>query len=325
MRCRRMPAVRSRRGGALAMLRFLAGGVLRVVGLAAMATFMLLQFAMPLLVGGGALRMGGLRGGIASRVAAPRVPLGRCSFSASTAVVLADGTTKPIADVRIGDRVLAEDPVTGDRGVRSVTHVWSHEDVLVDLETSDGSVVSTTQDHPFWNVTDRQWQPAIALDPGDRLLTGTGMTLTVDGLDLTTADSGVAYNLTVADLHTYYVGVGAHTALVHNTCFSRLGIKASRHFWQRLAGDKIQDTHALKAYLTGDLYFDPQMKSYIRHHAESGITVVATAPSGGTLKSVWKGKRKDHWQPIREQSVAPQKASRPTSGKGKGKGKRGRG
>jgi hypothetical protein len=310
-------------GGALAMLRLLAGGVLRVLGLAAMAVLVLLQFAMPLLVGGGALRMGGLRGGVASRVAAPRAPIGRCSFSPSTTVVLADGTTRPIADVRVGDRVLAADPVTGDRGVRTVTRVWRHEDILVDLETSDG-VVSTTEDHPFWNATDRQWQPAIALDPGDRLLTATGTMLTVGGLDLTTADAGVAYNLTVADLHTYYVGIGAHTALVHNelTCFRSLGIKTSTHFRQRLAGDKIKDTHALDAYLKGDLYFDPQSKSYIRHHAESGITVVATAPSGGTLKTVWKGKRKDHWQPVSEQhrTAGGKKAPKPRSGK---RGRRG--
>jgi hypothetical protein len=59
----------------------------------------------------------------------------------------------------------------------------------------------------------------IRLDPGDQLLTATGQVITVDGLDLTTADSGIAYNLTVADLHSYHIEIEDNdTALVHNTC-----------------------------------------------------------------------------------------------------------
>jgi hypothetical protein len=290
------------------MLRFLAGGVLRVLGLAAMVTLVLLQFAMPLLVGGGALRMGALRGGVAApRIAAPRapraprVPRGRCSFSASTAVVLADGTTKPIADVRVGDRVLAEDPVTGDRGARSVTHVWRHDDVLLDLETSDRSVVSTTEDHPFWNATDQQWQPAIALDPGDRLLTSAGTFLTVGSLDLTTADAGDAYNLTVADLHTYYVGIGEHTALVHNdlTCWFDAGIPTSKHFRQQMAERRINPRHALNTYMTGRLYWDPKNKSFIRHDRESGIWVAVDKATDGTPMTAYRGPVKAHWEPRR--------------------------
>jgi RHS repeat-associated protein len=85
-----------------------------------------------------------------------------CSFAAATGVVMADGSRKPIAEVEVGDRVLAADPQTGERGARTVTHVWKHADTLVELETADGATVTTTEDHPFWNATDQQWQPAYA-------------------------------------------------------------------------------------------------------------------------------------------------------------------
>jgi len=96
-----------------------------------------------------------------------------CSFSADTRVLMADGTTKPISQVEPGDVVLAVDPVTGMRSAQVVTAVWVHQDTLIALQVTqpaDGLVsggngdlmvtVTTTADHPFWNHTDQQWQPA---------------------------------------------------------------------------------------------------------------------------------------------------------------------
>jgi pyocin large subunit-like protein len=44
--------------------------------------------------------------------------------------------------------------------------------------------------------------------------------LPVQGIDWATQTGGVAYNLTVADLHTYFVVVSDAEVLVHNTCGS---------------------------------------------------------------------------------------------------------
>ena len=139
-----------------------------------------------------------------------------CSFSGKTRVLMADGTTKPISKIEIGDRVLAEDPETGERGPRKVTHLWVHNDTLVDLEVGN-AVVSTTEDHPFWNATDTEWQRADVLDVGDQVLSADGRVLLVGGIDLSTAASGSAYNLTVDDIHTYFIQIGDGEALVHNT------------------------------------------------------------------------------------------------------------
>jgi hypothetical protein len=78
-------------------------------------------------------------------------------------------------------------------------------------------VITTTEDHPFWNATDQQWQPAEQLEPGDQLLTANGTTVTVEGINQTTVRNDTAYNITVAETHTYYVLAGNTPVLVHNT------------------------------------------------------------------------------------------------------------
>lgn len=136
---------------------------------------------------------------------------------------MADGSAKPIAEIEIGDFVLAEDPETGERGARKVTRLWVHEDQITDLELDDGSRVSTTEDHPFWNVTDTEWQRADALDPGDLLLSADGDLLAVDDLDPASTRTTTAYNLTVEDIHTYFVRIGTEDILVHNNNTCGLG------------------------------------------------------------------------------------------------------
>ncbi len=149
-----------------------------------------------------------------------------CSFDAETRVLMADGSTKPIAEVEVGDWVLAEDPETGGRGPRAVTHLWVHQDNLLDLEI-DGHAVTTTEDHPFWNHTDGEWQRADVLDPGDMVLTADGATRTVDGIDSKSARTATAYNLTVDDIHTYFVMAGEAEILVHNQCGELLSDQSS--------------------------------------------------------------------------------------------------
>ncbi|MGI5146828.1 polymorphic toxin-type HINT domain-containing protein [Plantactinospora sp. CA-294935] len=145
-------------------------------------------------------------------------PGGSCfrSFAADTQVLMADGSTKRIEDIKVGDLVLATDPETRKHGPREVTHVWVHGDQLVDLKMANDTKITTTEDHPFWNHTDQQWQDAQHLDRGDLLLTATGGSVPVVGLLDTTETWGAAYNLTVDDIHTYYVIAGKTPVLVHN-------------------------------------------------------------------------------------------------------------
>ncbi|WP_117211544.1 RHS repeat-associated core domain-containing protein [Allorhizocola rhizosphaerae] len=153
-----------------------------------------------------------------------------CSFSGDTKVLMADGTKKPIREIRVGDKVMAKDPETGAGGPREVLAIWVHNDELVDLRVG-GSVVTTTDDHPFWNATDKQWQGAGELGHGEHLLAADGTLIPVGGLIAGTERLGAAYNLTVAGIHTYFVLVGDTPVLVHNDNAPPLGPNADKIFY----------------------------------------------------------------------------------------------
>ncbi|MET7282667.1 polymorphic toxin-type HINT domain-containing protein [Kribbella sp. NPDC005582] len=148
---------------------------------------------------------------------ARKVPLARkfCSFAGSTEVLMADGTRKPIKEVKPGDEVLAKDPETGRRGTKTVLRTWVHDDTVMDL-VLDGGKLTTTEDHPFWSVTDGRFERADDLAPGELVLSVGNRPVRVLGLVPRTAHRAAAYNLSVADIHTYYVIAGKVPVLVHN-------------------------------------------------------------------------------------------------------------
>ncbi|MEV4825751.1 polymorphic toxin-type HINT domain-containing protein [Micromonospora sp. NPDC049274] len=146
----------------------------------------------------------------------PAVSGGCKSFSGDTKVLMADGTTKPLDEIKAGDEVLASDPQNGEQGPRAIENVWVHPDELVDIEIG-GAVLTTTEDHPFWNHTDRQWQRADQLDRGDAVLGPDGLVETTGSLRPSSTRTALAYNLTVGGIHTYYVLAGNTPVLVHNT------------------------------------------------------------------------------------------------------------
>ncbi|MBE1874807.1 RHS repeat-associated core domain-containing protein, partial [Myceligenerans pegani] len=159
-----------------------------------------------------------------------------CSFAGSTPVLMADGSKKPIEDIEVGDEVIATDPTTGEQAAKKVTHVWVHQDDLFEFEVDDELIV-TTEDHPFWSVTNQTWEGAQSLDSGELVLGADGGTLRVSRpVDFGAHERGAAYNLAVDGIHTYHVGVDA--ILVHNHCSKRLAanILATGN-WTRLPGE----------------------------------------------------------------------------------------
>ncbi|MFB9853184.1 polymorphic toxin-type HINT domain-containing protein [Micromonospora andamanensis] len=136
---------------------------------------------------------------------------------------MADGSTKPIEDVRVGDLVLAADPESGEIGKRLVTHVINSEGPkeLVAITVGAGTQpepadeIVATDNHPFWAEKVRRWVEASDLRPGDLLRTPSGAEVQVASLR-TWSQPQAVYNLTVADIHTYYVIAGRTPVLVHN-------------------------------------------------------------------------------------------------------------
>jgi RHS repeat-associated protein len=141
------------------------------------------------------------------------------SFDPDTAVRMADGSAKRIEDVRVGDKVLATDPSTGETTGREVTRTWVNLDVdLTDLVlvSDDGvDVVETTQHHPFRSQTRHQWVDAGQLAPGERVESLDGSVVTVLEVRNRVA-AKVMHDLTVDVVHTYYVVPDRVPVLVHN-------------------------------------------------------------------------------------------------------------
>ncbi|WP_018565527.1 ricin-type beta-trefoil lectin domain protein [Streptomyces sp. PsTaAH-124] len=139
------------------------------------------------------------------------------SFPGTTDVVLADGSRKPIRDVRLGDRLLAADPATGRNRSEPVTRTFRHttEDLL-DVTLAGGGHLTSTPGHRFY-VTGRGWTLASDLRAGDRLRTPDGGTRTVAALPgRDSAAPRTVYDLTVSGLHTFYAVAGDAPVLVHN-------------------------------------------------------------------------------------------------------------
>lgn len=135
---------------------------------------------------------------------------------------MADGSQVPIEQVREGDRVLAADPDTGRRQPEPVTALITGqgEKNLVDVtvQTDQGpATVTATDEHPFWVDDLEAWATADQLRPGAWLRTSAGTRVQVGAVRAWTASDQKVRNLSVDDLHTFYVVAGSTPLLVHNT------------------------------------------------------------------------------------------------------------
>ena len=151
------------------------------------------------------------------------------SFTPDTEVLMADGSTRPIKDVKIGDKVVATDPETGKTRVETVTaEIRGTGDkhlvqITVDTDGTSGhqtSSITATDGHPFWVPELHAWITATNLHAGNWLRTSAGTYVQITAVKRWTQNA-TANNLTVADLHTYYVVAGTTPILVHN-CGERI-------------------------------------------------------------------------------------------------------
>lgn len=143
------------------------------------------------------------------------------SFTGSTLVLLGDGRPIPIPRVKAGEKVAAANPLTGQVAAEMVTRTFitrtDTDFTALTVKTPNGlaSIVSTTR-HPYWDATIRRWTSAGSLHGGDRLLSWRGQPVTITSVHNFTWHA-ITYNLTVNNLHTYFVEVAGIAVLVHNS------------------------------------------------------------------------------------------------------------
>ncbi|MEV4760629.1 LamG-like jellyroll fold domain-containing protein [Micromonospora sp. NPDC049559] len=164
------------------------------------------------------------------------------SFDPNTKVLLADGSKRPIKDVKVGDRVATTDPETGRSAPKVVTDLHLNRDTeLTDVTVArvariagaragaagtvagpvavaalaGTEVLRTTAHHPFFDETIDRWVDAGELTPGHELRTADGERVLVAAVRNHLGGRDMR-DLTVADVHTYYVLAGETAVLVHN-------------------------------------------------------------------------------------------------------------
>lgn len=164
------------------------------------------------------------------------------SFLPGRRVLLASGGTRPIEDVRVGDRVIATDPATGRTVAEPVTQrIVGHGvkrlvrlTVATDPYGLNSDTVTATANHPFWSARRHAWVPAGDLRPGDELRARGGGPVRIVGRHAYTRTRTV-YNLAVADVHTYYVRLAGTAVLVHNEETCDAAYQGSLHLSEEIA------------------------------------------------------------------------------------------
>ncbi|QYX81017.1 polymorphic toxin-type HINT domain-containing protein [Streptomyces akebiae] len=153
---------------------------------------------------------------------------------------MADGSTKAIEDIEIGDKVTASDVETDDTQARTVTRTIEGDGtkhlVTLTIDTDgragdETSTITATENHPFWLPDLARWVDAGDLKRGQWLSTGSGSWVQITAVKARKAQATV-HNLTVAGLHTFYVLAGATSVLAHNCDEAGLAAaeRAGNHF-----------------------------------------------------------------------------------------------
>lgn len=158
----------------------------------------------------------------AEQIAGSCLTGGKHSFKPDTPVLLADGTTKPIKDVKPGDNVQSTDPQTDTTTAEPVTATIvtpddrQFTDLTLGSSSKPSATITSTQHHPYWDETTQRWTNAADVQVGDQLRAADGALLTVEATRNYETQPQEARDLSVAELHTYYVLAGATPVLVHN-------------------------------------------------------------------------------------------------------------
>jgi hypothetical protein len=123
-----------------------------------------------------------------------------------------------VETLREGDEVASrpENDVYGTIAFRPIEEVFVRTGRVLHLHLSDGQLIRTTPEHPFW-VEELGWTPADMLRAGMRLATLGGEWVSVEEA-FDTGEYETVYNCRVAEHHTYFVGDDTHVLAVwaHN-------------------------------------------------------------------------------------------------------------
>ncbi|MFF4248915.1 polymorphic toxin-type HINT domain-containing protein [Streptomyces sp. NPDC001822] len=150
------------------------------------------------------------------------------SFLPGTGVLLANGKRKAIEDVEAGDVVVTTDAESGETVAKKVVDTITTEDdkaftkIFISHDGDQSSIVATDT-HPFWVPDLKKWVKAGDLQVGQSLRTSAGRRVQISEVTHYTKRQRT-HDLTIADIHAYYVLAGATPVLVHNCGGTRFSV-----------------------------------------------------------------------------------------------------
>jgi hypothetical protein len=129
-------------------------------------------------------------------------------------VLLASGKKVRIDQVRVGDKVVAQDPKTGRQGAEPVERIIIGQGLkhLVTIAIPGEKLVATDA-HPFYVRQAHDFVTGGQLQPGEELELPTGAWVTIASVQHEDQTLRV-YNLAVGEFHTFFAGTSS--VLVHN-------------------------------------------------------------------------------------------------------------
>lgn len=141
-------------------------------------------------------------------------------FVAGTEVLLANGETIRIEDIRVGDYVKTRDQFADDEsgtetGVVTQLFVREKPGTLL-LQFDSGDSIETTSEHPFF-LDEGDWAEAGELRVGQTVANLDGEPVTISAI-VRLSEPTTVYNFEVAGTHTYFVDAGEEALWVHNDC-----------------------------------------------------------------------------------------------------------
>lgn len=131
-------------------------------------------------------------------------PYQHCSCLVAGTPIWTDCGPIAVDKMHVGDRVLAQDTVSGELGYKSVLRTTIRPRSALVHVSLDKDAIVASGGHPFW-VSGKGWVNARWLEPGMSIHTVTG-TARVEKVAIEEDGQQPVYNLVVEDFHNYFAG-----------------------------------------------------------------------------------------------------------------------
>jgi hypothetical protein len=133
-----------------------------------------------------------------------------CCFEGTSQILMADGTTKNLSEISIGEKLITYNEQTGVNEINEVTALGTaavnHNTIIV-LE--DGTIIQMNKYHPLW--TEDGWKSIVRhrnlpkLTEADKLMNNNGDYVAIKSIEEVEIDTATYYTIKVANNNNFYV------------------------------------------------------------------------------------------------------------------------